>query len=158
MALARKLDPPSDGRPDRYEDDLAAWAENNAALLRQGRLAEIDIDNIAEELEDLGKSERRALASHLRNLILHLLKWEFQPSRRCPSWQTSIYNARREIALILADSPSLAGRVPELIAQEYPSARRLAAIETRLPEERFPDACPCTPEQVVDDVFWPGGV
>ena len=88
MALARKLGPPSDGRPDRYEDDLAAWAENNAALLRQGRLAEIDIDNIAEELEDLGKSERRALASHLRDLILHLLKWEFQPSRRCPSWQT----------------------------------------------------------------------
>ena len=111
MALARKLQPLSEPRPDRYEADLVAWAEANAALLRQGRLAEIDVEHIAEELEDVGKSERRALGSHLRNLMLHLLKWEFQDTRRGVSWQRSIHSARREIAVILADSPSLAGRV-----------------------------------------------
>ncbi|WP_295622939.1 DUF29 domain-containing protein, partial [uncultured Lamprocystis sp.] len=132
MALARKLQPLGDARPDCYESDLVAWAEANAALLRQRRLAEIDVDHIAEELEDLGKSERRALGSHLRNLLLHLLKWEFQPSRRGTSWQRSIISARREIAVILEDSPSLVGSVPTLILREYPSARRLAAIETKL--------------------------
>jgi hypothetical protein len=93
----------------------------------------------------------------MRNLMLHLLKWEFQPSRRAANGQTFIYNARRAIALVLADSPSLAGRVAGLMAREYPSARRLAALETRLAEERFPDGCPWTPEQVRDDALWPGG-
>jgi hypothetical protein len=156
MALARKLQPLGDACPDGYESDLVAWAEANAALLRQRRLAEIDVDHIAEELEDLGKSERRALGSHLRNLLLHLLKWEFQPSRRGTSWQRSIISARREIAVILEDSPSLVGSVPTLILREYPSARRLAAIETKLQADRFPSACPYTTEQIIADVYWPG--
>ena len=156
MALARKLQPLSEPRPDRYEADLVAWAEANAALLRQGRLAEIDVEHIAEELEDVGKSERRALGSHLRNLMLHLLKWEFQDTRRGVSWQRSIHSARREIAVILADSPSLAGRVTSLIEQEFPSARRLAATETKRREDSFPSACPYSADQLIDDAFWPG--
>jgi hypothetical protein len=157
MALARKLQALGEPRLDLYEADLVAWAEANAALLRQGRLAEIDIDHIAEELEDVGKSERRALGSHLRNLMLHLLKWEFQEARRGVSWQRSILSARREIAVILADSPSLAGRVATLIEQEFPSARKLAATETRLPDDRLPSACPYSAEKLLDDAYWPGG-
>ena len=75
--------------PD-YEQDLLAWAEANACLLRAGRLSEVDAEHIAEELEDVGKSERRALRSHLRNLMLHLLKWQFQPGLRGPRWRRSI--------------------------------------------------------------------
>ena len=86
---------------------MVAWALANAALLREGRVAEVDIAHIVEELEDLGKSERRALASHLRVLLAHLLKWQFQPGLRGPSWRLSIDNTRRDIQLILDDSPSL---------------------------------------------------
>jgi hypothetical protein len=77
-----------------YEGDLVAWAEANARLLRLGRLEEVDAEHIAEELEDMGKSERRALGSHLQNLVMHLLKWQYQPQRRRRSWRFSVLNAR----------------------------------------------------------------
>lgn len=141
--------------PD-YEQDLVAWAEANAHLLRAGRLSEIDAEHIAEELEDLGKSERRALGSHLRNLMLHLLKWQFQPGLSGPSWRRSIQNSRQEIQVVLADSPSLRPRVPDLAAQEYPRALRLAVTETGLPARAFPADCPYALEQLLDEDWLPG--
>ena len=142
------------GLPD-YEQDLVAWAEANACLLRAGRLSEVDAEHIAEELEDVGKSERRALGSHLRNLMLHLLKWQFQSGLRGPSWRRSIQNSRQEIQVVLADSPSLRPRVQDLVADEYPRALRLAVTETGLSARDFPADCPYAVEQLLDDDWLP---
>jgi hypothetical protein len=124
--------------PD-YAEDLTAWAQANAALLRAGRLAEVDTVNLAEELDDLGKSERRSLGSHIRNLLLHCLKWEYQPHRRGPSWRYSIDNARHEVQVIIRDSPSLRTQLERCVAEEYPIARRHAATQTGLPIQTFPE-------------------
>ena len=139
----------------RYEDDLYAWALENASLLRAGRLTEIDALHIAEELEDMSKSERRALRSHLDNLLLHLLKWQYQPTHRGVSWKLSIRNPRHRIGIILEDSPSLRPQIQGLIMDEYPAARLDAIDETGLPETSFPVDCPFTLEQVIDQAFWP---
>jgi hypothetical protein len=139
-----------------YERDLVAWAVENAALLRAGQLDQIDAAHIAEELEDLGKSEQRALGSHLRNLVLHLLKWEFQPERRTGSWRSSIDNARADIAEILEDSPSLMASAPERLHKGYALARKNAIAETGLDAKVFPQLCPYSLEQVLSEAFWPG--
>ncbi len=78
-----------------YEEDFYAWALNNADLLRQGRFTEIDVDNIAEELESMGRSERRQLANRLEVLLAHLLKWRYQPARRGNGWRYTISECRR---------------------------------------------------------------
>jgi len=145
------------GLPDLYDHDLCAWAEANAALLRSGCLSAIDTAHLAEELEDMGKSERRSLRGHLRNLLLHLLKWQFQPARRSRSWQLSILNARIEIADILADSPSLAPELPGMLDAAYGAARQTAAVETRLAIGSLPIHCPYRIEELRDDTFWPQG-
>jgi len=138
-----------------YDTDLYAWANRNAALLRAGQLAEIDAEHIAEELEDMGKSERRALRSHLRNLTLHLLKWHFQPSHRGASWRLSMRNARIEIQVVLTDSPSLKPLIDGMLAEEYAVALANALDETSMPKEAFPPACPYTTAQVLDQAYWP---
>lgn len=138
-----------------YDDDLVGWAAANAALLRSGRLAQVDALHLAEELDDLGKSERRSLTSHLGNLMLHLLKWQFQPGLRGPSWRLSVNNARAAAAEILEDSPSLRPAVPTLVHKAYPLARRNALAETELPETMLPHDCPYAIDQLLDDGFWP---
>ena len=138
-----------------YEEDLCAWALENATLLRAGRLSEIDAQHIAEEMEDMGKSERRALRSHLHTLLLHLLKWHLQPTHRGVSWKLSIRNAHHRIGIILKDSPSLRQQIQGLIMEEYPTARLDAIDETGLPEASFPDTCPYAVDQVIDQAFLP---
>lgn len=138
-----------------YDEDFHAWAMMTAALLRQRRFAEIDIAHLAEELEDMGKRERRALESYLRNVTLHLLKWRYQPEKRGASWRQSIRNGRIEIQKLLRDSPSLSGEVSRMLADEYSAARADAIDETELSEETFPSHCPFTMEQVLDGRFWP---
>lgn len=155
MALAHHT-PPPEPIADLYEVDYSRWLFENARLLRERRFSEADIANLAEELEDMGRSERRALGGHIAVLLLHLLKWQFQPAARSSSWRGSIYNARDSIGELLKESPSLRSRVPELIADRYRFARRHAANETGLPELSFPKECPYTPEQMLDDDYWPG--
>ncbi len=138
-----------------YEQDLVAWAFANARLLREGRFESLDVENIAEELEDLGRSEKRALASHLRVLLLHLLKWQAQPARRGPSWRRSIRNARQEIEEIVAESPSLAQRLPEMIEQAYPKALESAIDETGLPSDQLPPRYPYRQDELLSPTFWP---
>ena len=138
-----------------YDEDFHAWAIMTAALLRQRRFAEIDIAHLAEELEDMGKRERRALESHIRNVMLHLLKWRSQSEKRGASWRQSIRNGRIEIHKLLRDSPSLAGHIAQMLEEEYSAARADAIDETGLSEETFPTHCPFTAEQVLDSKFWP---
>ena len=141
-----------------YEIDYARWIHEQVERLHQGAKEELDLAHIAEEIEDLGKSERRALASHLRNLLVHLLKWSYQPERRGNSWSASISNAKSEIQQLLMENPSFKQRVlKELLNVQYERARLAATEETGLPLEIFPEECPYTPEQLVDPEFLPNG-
>jgi len=140
-----------------YDQDFFAWTQTTAALIRGGKWYDLDPASVAEEIESLGKSDRRTLGSHLKNLVLHLLKWHYQPASRQPghSWRQSIRNARAEIAVLLEDSPSLRQAVPLLLARWYPLARQDAADETGLLLATFPEVCPWTAAQVLDAEFWP---
>ncbi|MBF0551328.1 MAG: DUF29 domain-containing protein, partial [Deltaproteobacteria bacterium] len=93
--------------PESYDRDFYAWTMNNAELIRQGRFSEIDIEHLAEELEGMGRSEKRALISRLAVLLAHLLKWTFHPGLRCTSWKYTIKEQRRRVLALLKDSPSL---------------------------------------------------
>lgn len=127
---------------DLYDRDFYAWANEQAALLRAGNLSSADIANIAEEIETLGRSEKREMRSRLAALLLHLLKWHFQPGRRSRSWEISIANARNELAEYRAENPSLRAVVPEAVASAYRRARLDAEQETGLPRNTFPVECP----------------
>ena len=139
-----------------YETDFYAWANEQAELLRAGRLAEADIAHIAEEIERMGKSEKRELVSRLTVLLLHLLKWRYQPAWRGISWETSIANSRDDLADHLADNPSLRAKLDEAIVAAYRRARREAISETGLAKDAFPASCPWSFDQVMADDFWPG--
>jgi hypothetical protein len=140
-----------------YTQDFYAWTQAQAALLEAQQFDALDIANLVEEITSLGATERRALGSHLKQLLLHLLKWQYQPSGRQTghSWRSSIHNARDEIDAILEDSPSLRREVPRLLARRYPAARLLAQDETGLPRATFPEACPWQAQEVLDVDFWP---
>lgn len=138
-----------------YEIDYAHWIHEQVERLRHGKVEKTDGAHIAEELESLGRSERRALASHVRNLLLHFLKWQFQPNKRSDSWAASIDNARAEIYELLTEMPNLKPALHSLLVIEFRRARRAAARETKLNLESFPEECPYDPRQVVDPEFWP---
>ena len=126
----------------RYADDFYGWVEQQVALLRAGRLTEIDAENVAEELSDVGRTEYRELESALRVLTLHLLKWEHQPTLRSRSWVCSIEVQRRHATRVLHENPSLRPRIPEATREAYEDARREAAFETGLATRLFPADCP----------------
>jgi hypothetical protein len=138
-----------------YERDFYAWALRTARLVREGRFAELEAEHLAEELESMGKSERRALESRLTVLLAHLLKWAYQPQRRSKSWERTLTEQRKQVARLLADSPSLAPRLPDLLPDAYDSARRWAADETGMDERDFPDGCPWQVDQALDREYFP---
>jgi uncharacterized protein YPO0396 len=140
--------------PD-YDTDFYAWAAQQAAALRAKDWAALDLEHLAEEVEDLRKTERRGVQSQLRLIFSHLLKWRHQPAKRTESWRTTIANGRVLVQEALEDLPSLARELPALATAAYPRARRDAAKETGLPLAAFPEACPWTVEQVLDADFWP---
>jgi predicted nucleic acid-binding Zn-ribbon protein len=142
---------------DLYDRDFYAWANEQAGLLREGRLSGADIANIAEEIETLGRNEKRELRSRLSVLFLHLLKWRHQPSCRSRSWELSITNARNELAEHLADSPSLRATLPEALVSAYRRARLRAEQQTGLPTRTFPAECPWTFDQAMTEEL-PGSV
>jgi hypothetical protein len=139
------------GANDLYDRDFYAWANEQAALLRAGKLSDADVANIAEEIESMGRSEKRELVSRLVVLLLHLLKWQYQPARRGRSWQVTIENTRDELDRHMIDNPSLKAKLPEAMADAYRRARRSAAAETDLPDITFPAECPWTFEQAMQD-------
>ena len=139
-----------------YETDFYLWTQQQAAFLRQGEFNRVDLDaaNIAEEIEDMGGSERHALGSYLKNILMHLLKWQYQPERRGSSWRLSIRNGRDGVERLVEFSPSLKRKITEQIPAEYRRARIAAADETGLPLTTFPEQCPFTVEQITGD-WWP---
>jgi hypothetical protein len=138
-----------------YDEDFYAWANEQATLLRDGRLAEADIEHIALEIESMGKTEKRELIARLTILLLHLLKWTFQPNLRGRSWRLTIKEQRKEVIHHLADNPSLRSKIEEAMAQAYEVAVVKAAKETAIDEDGFPEACPWTFQEAVSEEFWP---
>jgi len=138
-----------------YETDFYGWIQNQAGVLRAGSFAALDLDNLIEEIESMGKSHQRALESRLEILLIHLLKWQYQTGRRTPSWEHTIKEQRRRIAGHLKKNPSLKSKIPETFAEAYEYAVPSASVETNMPATTFPSACPWTFEQVMDEHFWP---
>jgi hypothetical protein len=140
-----------------YEVDIILWSEEQARLLRAGRFSQLDIEHLADEIEDVGKSEKREFASRMALLLAHLLKWSRQPSRRSNSWRATIDEQREQIALGVEETPSLKAvmRDPRWQRRVWLDAREEARKETGLPEEELPEACPWTMEQAAAPEFWP---
>ncbi|MEX8503970.1 DUF29 domain-containing protein [Leptothrix ochracea] len=140
-----------------YEQDVMAWASEQAALLRAGKLAAIDIEHIAQEIEDVGKSEKRELASRMAVLLAHLLKWQYQPGRRGNSWSRTIKEQRKALAAALRQTPSLNATLtdPDWLAGTWADAVTKAIDETGL--DTFPEDCPWAMAQVLMQEFLPEG-
>ena len=136
---------------DLYDHDFFAWANEQAALLRAGRLPDADIANIAEEIESMGRSERNQLTNWLAVLLAHLLKWKYQPGLRGNSWRLTIREQRRRANRILEQNPSLCPVLPAILAEAYGDAILIAERETGLAEETFPTDCPWTFDQAMQD-------
>jgi hypothetical protein len=135
----------------RYDTDLLAWAERQAAHLRAGQLDRLDVEHLIEELEAMAGKLRRELKNRMRVLLAHLLKWQAQPKRRSRSWAATIAEQRDQIAALLEENPSLWQDLPEVARSVYPRAVRLAAIETGLPRQNFPPELPYAAEQILGD-------
>jgi len=125
-----------------YEHDINAWAMEQARLLRAGRFELLDIEHIAGEIEDVGKSEQRELASRMVVLLAHLLKWAFQPERRGASWQKTITAQRKEIRYALDESPSLVPKLEEARWLDMVWARAIAQAVNETGLDCFPETCP----------------
>jgi ribosomal protein L29 len=136
---------------DLYDRDFYAWANEQGALLRAGRLSDADIGHIAEEIESMGRGEKRELTNRLAVLLVHLLKWRFQPDRRGKSWRSTIREQRRQVGRVLADNPSLRPQIDSILADAYGDAVLIAERETDLPEDSFPAGCPWTFDQAMQD-------
>jgi hypothetical protein len=140
-----------------YDTDFYAWANQQAALLRAGRMDVADIAHIAEEIESMGKLEKRELINRLAVLLVHLLKWRYQPGLHGTSWRLSVEEQRRQIRRHMADNPSLKPFLAEAIDEAFGDARIGAERESGLPRRTFPEICSWSYAQMLDDDFWPEG-
>jgi hypothetical protein len=139
-----------------YETDFYAWAVAQGQALRDRSWDDLDIENLIEEIEALARQQRQELRNRLAVLLGHLLKWEFQVSRRSRSWQATVRIQRREIAMLLKENPSLKPYRDEALGLAYLNGRDLAIVETDLAEVTFPIDCPYGWDAVLDADFWPG--
>lgn len=139
-----------------YDVDFFNWTQSTAQLIRQGRLHEIDAEHVAEEIEDMGKRDRREIRSRLTVLLMHLLKWQLQPERReSSSWRATIVEQRRQLVLVLEDSPSLRSVARNELARIYADAVEDAIAETGLPPGNFPPTCAYTAKEILNPNFFP---
>jgi hypothetical protein len=140
-----------------YDKDFYAWANEQVALLRSGDIAAADIEHLAEEIESMGRTEKRELVNRLAVLFLHLLKWQFQPALRGNSWRLSVEEQRYRLAAHLDDNPSLKSKLDQAIHDAYRLALIEAEKETGLARAVFPATCQWSFGQVMDEDFWPEG-
>jgi len=138
-----------------YEKDFYSWTQEQASLLRNGRFSELDIDNLIEEVESMGRSEKRELESRLTILLLHLLKWKYQEVRRGRSWQLSIDEQRIQFEKTLNENPGLKPALDEIIKDAYRLAVIKAARETKISKAVFPECSDWTLAQFIEDGFYP---
>lgn len=136
-----------------YDNDFYAWKQQQAHLLRTQQINQVDWQNIAQEIEDIGRSEKRQLASKLEILIMHLLKWQFQPNLRSRSWQLTIKEQRLRLEQLFQENPSLQSILIEIIEKVYPLATISAERETGL--SVFPETCPYELTEILSVDFLP---
>jgi hypothetical protein len=141
--------------PNSYDIDVIAWANEQARLLRAGRFDALDIEHIADEIEDVGKSEKRELASRTAVLLAHMLKWQYQPGGRGNSWRRTIKEQRNRVGLCIDQTPSLKADLRHSFwwSDVWSDAVAKASEETGLGE--FPESCPWTFDQIMNPEFWP---
>jgi hypothetical protein len=138
----------------KYDTDLYQWTIEQADALRRRAVNELDYDNLAEEIESVGRSERREIRSRLEVLLIHLLRWRYQPEKQSDSWRASVLEARQRIEDVLSDNPSLRPFPADALATAY----RLATLDKtirRLELLHLPESCHWTIEDVLRDDFWP---
>lgn len=138
-----------------YETDYLAWIEKTAEQLKQRDFSSVDWENLIEEIEDMGRSERRSLESNFVVILLHLLKWQYQPDRRSGSWRGSITEHRRRIREALEDSPSLHSHLKKSLSKCHTDAARIASDETGIATQALPIDCPSSLPQILDADFLP---
>lgn len=138
-----------------YKTDFHAWTLKAAELIRQHRFDEVNTDDLAEELDSMGKKERNEIANRLVVLLAHLLNWQFQPAYRSTSWRSSIIEQRKQIQRQIQSSPSVKPFVPEAVDDAYPDAVDIAVRETLLSPESFPQTCPYAIDRILDFDFYP---
>lgn len=138
-----------------YEQDIVAWANQQAALLRAGRFDALDIQHLADEIEDVGKSEQRELTNRLVVLIGHLLKWRYQPARRGSSWRRTIAAQRKDVAYALKQAPSLKHKFDDMEWWDLVWTKAAAMAESETGLEDFPEVCPWSFSEIMDPDFWP---
>jgi hypothetical protein len=153
--MTAKLQPQNPIGTSLYDRDIVAWANEQARLLREGRLDRLDIEHIAEEIEDVGKSEQRELASRMAVLIAHLIKWAYQPERRGSSWQRTIRTQRHAIALRIKRTPSLKPMLHDAGWQEEIWSDAVIGAIGEGTLEDLPQTCPWTMTQVLDPDWLP---
>jgi hypothetical protein len=142
--------------PFLYEHDYQQWLEKTVKLLRDHSFELLDLDNLIEEIEDMGKSSKREVFNRLVVLLIHLLKWKYQPARQSNSWLSTINEQRRQLFILFRDSPSLPkSYLPNIFDECYQMACKLAAKETNLPLATFPESCPFTEIEILDFDFLP---
>lgn len=141
--------------PNLYEKDFYLWIKTTAKQLKNGNFAEIDLDNLIEEIESMGRSEKRALKSNLLVLLMHLLKYKYQPEKCSNSWLSTIFEHRRRLKEDLTESPSLKKYLSEVFNECYQDARKQAALETGLSLDTFPVDSPFTTEESLNQDYLP---
>ena len=132
-----------------YEQDFYQWTQEHAGLLKAGALSQLDVENLIEEVESMGKSQKKELFSRLTILLMHLLKWDYQPEFQSRSWKSTIVTQRKEIRNLLEDNPSLRRIIQEKADILYRDAVEIASAETGLSESSFPETCPYTIEYIM---------
>ncbi len=138
-----------------YETDFYAWTQEQSELMATGQWSYLDAPNLVEEIESLGRKERQELRNRLGILLGHLLKWQFQPEQRSNSWRGTIREQRKQINLLLKDSPSLKPYLQEALPDAYELGTALAIKETQLSEETFSENCPYSLADVLETSFFP---
>jgi hypothetical protein len=138
-----------------YNQDFNLWLETTSQLLKQRQFNALDIENLVEEIEGMGKSQKNALKSNLRVVLMHLLKYKYQPEKRSNSWLYSIFEHRTRLQDTLEDSPSLKPYLQQVFGKCYQDARKEASLETGLPLSLFPDKSPFTDEETLDSDYLP---
>ncbi|WP_339390646.1 DUF29 domain-containing protein [Crocosphaera watsonii] len=138
-----------------YDKDYYLWLEETIQLLQEGRLTDLDIFNLIEEIKDMGRSEKNALESNLIVLLMHLFKWKYQPEEQSGSWRGSIREHRRRILKAFKNSPSLKRYFEVVFDESYQEARKQAADETGRSLNTFPKNCPFKIEEILDPEYLP---
>ena len=150
-----RADSVTDERQSLYDRDFYLWVEQQAALLREGRLDELDVTNLLEEIESLGRKDKKAIQNNLVMVLTHLLKYQFQPDQRSSGWRGSIVEHRRRLRYDFKESPRLRGHASEVVTEAYEDAREQASAESGLPLRAFPKSSPYTLEQTLDPDYLP---